>query len=87
MVAIEDPAAVAEVPTDVEGASREPVNEDSAEPVAPPVAPGVIEVKLLGAEPVVVPVAGPVLTRELPLLTGTTSVADVDMADPVAVEP
>lgn len=55
--------------------------------MALPVASEVIELKLLGAGPVVVPVADPVLPKELPLLKGTTPVADVDTADPVAVEP
>ena len=47
----------------------------------------VVDVTLPAAEPVIVPVADPVLLKELSLLAGTTPVADVDTADPVAVEP
>ena len=60
---------------------------DTVGPVAIPVAPELVEIKLLAAEPVIEPVPDWVLIKELPLPTERTPVADVDTADPVAVEP
>lgn len=51
------------------------------------VGPVLVAVKLLAAEPVIVAVPDPVLIKEVPLLPDTMLSADVDTADPVAVEP